>query len=270
MNTTSTNITNSATQTDSMPKKNASETQSDITVRSRPIPHEVSDTEIIQKDFHTMIHFSAQRGISIPSTITLNEPSDDATLIGNYNTMVTAVKPSTVQSINYVNNQILGSDGEDKKWHQTPIISKCLIIATVALICLIAVSLLPEVNSKNQSEGLLSSQGLVLFYNLLFICSASLLGVMFYLLKTISDKIKNYTLLPVDAIEVNATIIIGVISGFIISELFTFNASAIGSSIETQKMTLALLGGFSSDAMFSVLKGIVGKMKSLFSSQNGE
>ena len=87
---------------------------------------------------------------------------------------------------------------------------------------------------------------------------------MFYLLKTISDKIKNYTLLPVDSIEVNATIIIGVISGFIIAELFDFNENVMAGSIEAQKMTLALLGGFSSDAIFSVLKGIVNKTKALF------
>ncbi|MFK7907338.1 MAG: hypothetical protein AB8B69_19540, partial [Chitinophagales bacterium] len=146
------------------------------------------------------------------------------------------------------------------------IISKLLIIAAIALVLLITISLSPDVNAKNQAEGLLASQGLVLLYNLIFICSASLLGVMFYLLKTISDKIKNYTLLPVDAIEVNATIIIGIISGFIISELFTFTPEAMGGSVESQKMTLALLGGFSSDAMFSVLKGIVNKMKSVFSS----
>ena len=125
--------------------------------------------------------------------------------------------------------------------------------------------LLPSVNEKNQAAGILASSGMTLLYNLLFICSASLLGVMFYLLKTISDKIKNYTLLPVDAIEVNSTIIIGLISGFIISELFNFDIDTIASSIEMQKMTLALLGGFSSDAIFSTLQAIVNKVKALFS-----
>lgn len=228
-----------------------------------------SNTERIHQDISTMIHFSTQRGINIPSSITLIESTDDATLLANYNTMVNAIQPTTVQSIRFVNTQILKTNGKKNKWHQTPIVAKCLIIATLALFCLIGVSLFPEVNSKNQAAGLLASEGLVLLYNLLFICSASLLGVMFYLLKTISDKIKNYTLLPVDAIEVNATILIGVISGFIVSELFHFNSSAVGSSIETQKMTLALLGGFSSDAMFSVLKGIVNKMKALFSGGTG-
>ena len=127
-----------------------------------------------------------------------------------------------------------------------------------------------EVNTKNQEAGLLASHGWVLFYNLIFICSASLLGVMFYLLKTINDKIKDHTLLPVDEIEVNAVIIIGVISGFIIAELFKFDGNAFSASIKTQKMTLALLGGFSSDAIFSILKGIVNKTKALFSTPGNE
>jgi len=39
-------------------------------------------------------------------------------------------------------------------------------------------------------------------------------------------------------------------------------------SVEAQKMTLALLDGFSSDAIFSVLRGIVNKTKALFSTAN--
>ena len=230
-----------------------------------PLP-DMSNRSVLRQDLDTMIHFAAKRGIPLPSTISLSKMDEDNTLVADYNVMIEAVKPATVQSINYISNQILGHSGEDKKWYQTPIISKCLIISVISLLTLISISLSPEVNSENQAAGLLSSQGMILFYNLIFICSASLLGVMFYLLKTISDKIKNYTLLPVDAIEVNATILIGVISGFIISELFTFSAGAMGASLETQKMTLALLGGFSSDAMFSVLKGVVNKLKALFSS----
>lgn len=218
----------------------------------------------VQKDLTSMVRYASKRGISIPSTITLDNSEDASQLVSNYNTMVTAIQPATVQSINYINRHILGDDEEDKKWYSTPVMSKCLFIAGVALISMILMSLSPEVNSDNQKAGLLNSQGTVLLTNLLFICSASLLGVMFYLLKTISDKIKNYTLLPVDSIEVNATIIIGVISGFIIAELFDFNENVMAGSIEAQKMTLALLGGFSSDAIFSVLKGIVNKTKALF------
>lgn len=222
----------------------------------------------IQKDLATMIRFATIRGIPLPSTVELSELTDETVLMENYNSMVDCIKPSTVQAIRYVQDHILNEKNEDRKWYQTPIIAKCLMIAGFALISLITISLSPQVNEKNLAAGLLASEGLVLLYNLIFICSASLLGVMFYLLKTISDKIKSYTLLPVDAIEVNTTILIGVISGFIISELFTFNPHDLSSSLEMQKMTLALIGGFSSDAIFSVLKGVVNKMKMFFAPEN--
>ena len=209
-----------------------------------------------------MLHYAVQRGIKIPTNVVLQR-RDAAILIDNYNSMVDAIKPTTVASINYINQQVLGSDM--KKWYKIPFISKCLFITVAALFSLIILSLSPDVNPANQSAGLLASQGKILLYNLLFICSASLLGVMFYLLKTINDKLRDFTLLPTDTIEVNTTILIGVIAGFIISELFSFNGDTLGNSIEVQKMTLALLGGFSSDAIFSVLKGVVNKMKALFS-----
>ena len=150
-----------------------------------------------------------------------------------------------------------------KKWYQVPVFTKCLVIAIFALILLMGVSLSPIVDEAHQAEGLLNSSGIPLLLNLLFICSASLLGVMFYLLKTISGKIKNYTLLPTDSLELNSTIIIGLISGFIIAELFSFTSTALTENIEINKMTLALLGGFSSDAIFSILQGIVNKVKML-------
>lgn len=221
---------------------------------------------LIEADIYTMMQFITKRGINLPTTIKLTNIDDDSVLITNYNTMIDTIKPATVQSINYINKQILNEEGEDRKWHQTPILAKCLLIAGLALIALIVISLSPQVNEQNQAAGLLTSSGKTLLFNLIFICSSSLLGVMFYLLKTISDKIKNYTLLPIDAIEINSAIIIGVISGFIISELFTFSTSSISTSIEMQKMTLALLGGFSSDAIFSILKGVITKAKALFSS----
>jgi len=245
-------------------------TQQTAVVTSQPtVLAPSTNRQQIQEDLTEMIRYASKRGIVIPATITLDDSKEESQLLSNYNTMVTAIRPATSQSIHYINNYVLGNDNEDKKWYATPIISKCLFLAGIALICMILTSLSPDVNSVNQKAGLLNSNGSVLFYNLLFICSASLLGVMFYLLKTISDKIKNYTLLPVDSIEVNATIIIGVISGFIIAELFDFNESVMAGSVEAQKMTLALLGGFSSDAIFSVLKGIVNKTKALFATPGG-
>lgn len=134
----------------------------------------------------------------------------------------------------------------------------------MALLGLIGFSLLPNVTAENQEKGILALQGLPLLENLGVILFASLLGVMFFVLKTIKDKIDDFTLVPVDIFSFNISIMIGIVSGFIISELFTFTSTIMGSSVEVHKMTLALLGGFASDAIFSILQNIVNKAKTLF------
>jgi len=208
-------------------------------------------------------NYVVQKGIQIPvelCNVDLNNASsDELNLV--YNKLCTAIKPATLESISFVNEEVLNKD--KTQWYRLSLFNKSILLALFSLILIIAISLSPSVNTENQAQGLLSSSGIPLFLNLIFILASSLLGVMFYLLKTTSEKIKNVTLLPDDMKINNANILIGVMSGFIISELFAFSISNASSSIQFQKMTLALLGGFSSDAIFSILKGVVDKVKLL-------
>lgn len=221
------------------------------------------NSSLLKKDNGLMLNYAISSGKELPNNLVFGENISDADLIGNYNNLRKVIAPATVESIRYINTQMI-LRGNTMKWYQIPIFTKCVVIAAIALVALIVISLSPIVNETNQLKGLLESSGMTLLYNLAFICASSLLGVMFYLLKTMGDKIRTYTLLPVNTIELNASIIIGVISGFVISELFAFTLTNIGSqSVEIHKMTLALLGGFSSDAIFSTLQGIVNKLKSL-------
>lgn len=220
-----------------------------------------SNSLLLSEEYRIILEHALRSGVTLPSSVHL---SNDVIDIDVYNTLLSSIAPSTPQSISYIKQNILGND-KVFRWYQVPLLRTCLIITFIALIILISVSLSPEVNAENQAAGILSGSGKVLLINLVFICSSALLGVMFFILKTINQKIKKYTLLPVDIIELNITIVIGVVSGFVVAELFTFSGATLGNEIEMQKMTLALLGGFSSDAIFSILQGIVNKVKLLFS-----
>lgn len=235
------------------------------TIASIEDVHQGENLELLKRDLNLMFKHALSRGLEIPTNY-LMSGEDPAALIGNYNALQKVIQPATVESITYINSQMI-KKGPESKWYEIPIFTNCVIIAGVALLLLIGISLSPIVDETNQARGLLESSGLTLLYNLIFICAASLLGVMFYLLKTFGDKIKNYTLVRADSIELSAKIIIGVISGFVTSELFSFTMTNIDNNyIEIQKMTLALLGGFSSDAIFSILQGIVNKFKGLITS----
>lgn len=222
--------------------------------------------EVIKADISLMFKFAVNTGEELPTNLSLGNNDDYSKLISDYNALLRVVSPSTPESILYLNAE-LTRVGPGKKWYLIPIFTKCIVLAALALLTLIMVSMHPIVNEVNQNSGLLDSSGKVLLFNMAFILAASLLGVMFYLLKTIGDKIKNTTLLPHDSIELNGSIIIGIISGFLITELFTLNSMGFESNILViQKMTLALLGGFSSDAIFSVLQGIVNKFRNILHS----
>ena len=229
----------------------------------------ISNLEILRSDISLMFKFAVNTGKEIPNNLTFSaQNSDYGSLISDYNALVKIISPATPESILYLHAE-LTNVGKDGKWYLIPVFTKCIVLAVLALLALIAVSMHPAVNEVNQNCGLLDSSGHVLLLNLAFICAASLLGVMFFLLKTIGDKIKTTTLMPHDSIELNADIIIGIISGFVITELFTLNSTTIDNNfLVIHKMTLALLGGFSSDAIFSILQGIVNKFKSMFSVGN--
>jgi len=228
---------------------------------------DLSSIDIIRSDVDLMFKFASNSGKKLPEKFNLTDDDKNfENLISNYNSLLDIVKPATPESILYLNAELNNVD-KNGKWYLIPIYTKCILYAVIALLVMIGVSLHPDVNVDNQKIGLLESNGKILLLNLAFICAASLLGVMFYLLKTIGDKIKKSSLMPHDSIQLNAAIIIGIISGFVVTELFALNSDALDNTqfLVIHKMTLALLGGFSSDAIFSILSGIVAKFKNMFS-----
>ena len=217
-------------------------------------------------EINIMLDYALQRGLSIPADTILPSQSgaEAIQLVKQYNDLRSLISPSTPDSIQYLGSQYSASTGGIKRFWKVPLFSKCLVFGLLTFILMICTSLLPEVNSDNLSKSLLASSGWSLLVNLIFICSAALLGAIFYQLKTISDKIRNVTLLPVDNLEFFGTMIMGMISGFLLSEMLTLPAQVVDENIEVNKLSLALLGGFASDAIFSLLQGLVGKLKTLF------
>ncbi|MBK9256734.1 MAG: hypothetical protein IPM42_14705 [Saprospiraceae bacterium] len=232
-------------------------------------PNKIISENNLLAEIQVILDFIYHKGIKLPDTISAQSLANDdknintASLVSDYNALVTAILPSTPESVEFIGKEFVGNIADIKSW-KIPVVKKYIILSLLALIGLLGFSLMPNVTAENQEKGILALHGLPLLENLGVIFFASLLGVMFYVLKTIKDKIDNFTLVPVDIFSFNISIMIGIVSGFIISELFTFSSSILGSSIEVHKLTLALLGGFASDAIFSILQNIVNKVKTLF------
>lgn len=232
----------------------------------KKVPVIKTSLETLKNDYDLMLDYAVKKGIRLPKQIILdNSDLGNDEIVTFYNDLAGAIEPATVDSINFINNNIFYKN-DYKHWYQIHGYSRSLIIGLFALISVICVSLSEKVNNESLSESVLDCSGIELLFILIFICSSSLLGVMFYVLKTMNQKIKSYTLTQGDILVLNSTILIGVISGFLFSEVFSGFIDSTEFSMEITKMTLAVLGGFSSDTLFSILQDVLKKMKNLFTS----
>lgn len=116
-------------------------------------------------------------------------------------------------------------------------------------------------------KGVLNNQGISLLMNLWYVLSISGLGVMFYLLRSINVSIRKGTIIPEDSAYYPVLIILGLISGLVMSELILFteayaNEKKLG--LLFTKSLRALLGGFSSDVIFGILYNTICKIKKIF------
>jgi len=114
----------------------------------------------------------------------------------------------------------------------------------------------------------MNNHGLSLLLNLAFLSSISGLGVSFYMLRNVSTSVKNGNLIPEDSIYYIALIVLGVIAGLILSEILNLYTKDPEDINLFNKSVLALLGGFSSDAIFTILQGLIDRLKSIFAPTN--
>jgi hypothetical protein len=137
-------------------------------------------------------------------------------------------------------------------------------MAIIFLITFILTGQSPLVNDASLDLGVMNNHGIDLLFNLGYLVSISGIGVIFYLLKNVTTAVKNSTLIPEDSIYYVALVVLGLISGLVISEILGFYVKDPNNINLFNKSVLALIGGFSTDAIFSVLQGIIDKLKALF------
>lgn len=256
-NPTSTNSTSSSTV------GTTSETANEA---PKGISKGISDATMIQlkKELETMLMFAMSRGKVINTELNpLIESNNLDDLINAHNILAKNIAPATPRSIAYL--KALSKESGKSIFRRLPIIRNLVILAIIFLIIFIGSSLSNEVNSDSLSKGVLSNSGLPLFLNIVFLCAISGLGVVFYLLKNVSEGVRKSTLMPEQTIYYIALIVLGLISGLILSEIVSSYNEGKDLNIFNNAV-LALLGGFSSDAIFSILQGIIDKIKSIFSS----
>jgi len=230
----------------------------DNSVISKEVVGKLSD------EINSMLIYASRNGININTDIinlVQNSSVDD--IVNAHNLMSKNVSPATPKSINYT--RALYTD--DKKvtiFNKLPLVRNLIFLALFFLAGFVLTALSPEVNNDSLDLGVLSNKGMSLLINLGFLASVSGLGVAFYLLKSVSTSLRKGTLIPEDTVYYISLIVLGVIAGLILSEIISLYTSDPNGINLFNKSILALLGGFSSDAIFTVLQSLIEKIKALF------
>jgi len=221
-------------------------------------------TSELKGEINAMLSFALNNGLTINNEINgLLESTKIDDLLNVHGLLAKNVQPATPKSIIYLN--IINKDGvQETSYNKIPLVRNLILLSLFFLITFIVTALSPEVNNNSLDKGIMDNNGISLLLNLTFLCSISGLGVAFYLLKSISTAIQKGTLVPEDAIYYTALIFLGIIAGIILSEIISLYTSNNGINL-FNKSILALIGGFSSDAIFSVLQSLIAKIKQLFS-----
>lgn len=222
----------------------------------------------LSNDINCMLGYASRNAISIDTKllgIIENSSVDD--LINAHNLLVTNVSPATPKSIRYT--RALYTEEKDKSmFRKLPLVRNLILLALFFLVMFVLTALSPEVSNDSLDKGVLSNEGPSLLLNLGFLTSISGLGVAFYLLKTVSTAVKKGTLIPEDTIYYIALIVLGVIAGLILSEIIVVPDGGADTVGLFDKSVLALLGGFSSDAIFTVLQSIIERLKAVFTTDS--
>lgn len=247
-------------KTDSNIKKTAVDTISKVLKPgiSQDIIKELSN------EINNMLSFAIYNGITINTEVnTLIQNSSVDNLINAHNILCKNVAPATPKSIKFTKK--LSLEGKGKSIiNKLPLVRNLIILAILFLTIFIATGLSPNVNNDSLDKGIMDNHGLSLLLNLGYLASVSGLGVLFYLLKNVSTSVKQGVLLPEESIEYMAQIVLGIIAGLILAEILSLYLNDPKSINLFNKSVLALIGGFSSDAIFSILQGVINRIKSIF------
>lgn len=224
--------------------------------------------EEISLEINNMLSYAIRNGIIINTEVnSLIQNSSVDDLINAHNLLCKNVAPATPKSIEFT-KKLYQKSKERSLFNKLPIVRNLMILALLFLAAFVITGLSPEVNNDSLDKGILDNNGLPLLLNLTFLASISGLGVLFYLLRDVSVAVKKGILVPADSIYYLALIVLGVISGLILSEIIsTYTSDPQGINL-FNKSLLALIGGFSSDAIFSILQGVINKVKAIFVSPN--
>ena len=223
----------------------------------------------LSDEINNMLSFAVYNGLTVNTEVnSLIQNSNVDDLINAHNLLCKNVAPATPKSIEYT-KKLYEKGSKKSLFNKLPLLRNLMLLSLLFLIAFIAIGTSPLVDNASLKNGIMNSNGIPLLLNLSYLGAVAGLGVLFYLLKEVSTSLKTGTLVPEDSIAYMSQILLGIMAGLIMSEILAPYIVDPNSKVSMfNKSVLALIGGFSSDAIFSILQGIINKIKSIFIAPN--
>lgn len=250
-------------------KKTTANTTADATPNT-PVTYGISPAvkEEMSKEINEMLSFAVYNGTIINTdVVNLIQNCSVENLVDAHNMLCKNIAPATPKSIAYTKK--IREDGSGKSlFSKLPLVRNLIVLSLIFLAIFVITGSSGSVNDISLDKGVMHNKGWPLVLNLAYLSSVAGLGVLFYMLKNVSGSVKSGTLVPEDTIYYIALIVLGVISGLIMSEILNFYTKDPEYISLFNKSVLALIGGFSSDAIFTVLQGLIDRLKAIFVPSN--
>lgn len=217
--------------------------------------------DYMDEDIELLLRYALDTGKSIPDEVgqLLSEAGFENSFLA-HKLICESLAPATPETVKYILKY------QKKKtifFSNIPLVRNFIFVAIVAIAGLITSGLFPEVNHDTLSRGILNNNGIPLLINLIFLCSAAGIGAIFFILSQITKEVKNATLSTDDGTYYWTMLIMGMLSGLIMSEMIVLNQELDNQSVEMNRLLFALLGGFSSEIVFSIMQKIMEKVRDI-------
>ncbi|WP_338395633.1 hypothetical protein [Fulvitalea axinellae] len=168
-------------------------------------------------------------------------------------------------------SEISESKGLFKIRSRYPLLNRMVAFGLISFAGLIVFALSGYVESTNMAKGLLASEGIELFFNLMFLTFASAMGTSFLILSNIKDKFKDGTYHPDEDGVYWITIVLGITGGIIMSQMVPlYSDTSDGHIAVGQRVILALVGGFSSKLVYNIINKIIIAIETLVNGSEKE
>ena len=215
-------------------------------------------------EINAMMAYAANKGLTInPDVVALIKSETIKDLVDAHNMLCANVAPATPKSIIYT-RRIRDKNRGKKFFRQIPLVRNLIILAVLFLVAYVCLGQTEAVSNESLDKGVLENTGTDLVLNLSFLASIAGMGVLFHLLKQVSNSVLNSTLVPEETINYVSQVLLGIISGIVLSEVIVLYTTDPTDINLFNKSVLALIGGFSSDALFSILEGLITRLKNIF------